>query len=99
MARQTWAPILLLSAALGGMLLFAILAAVDLWRASGVDIGWFGWSVLAAGAVMSVALGAGLMALSFHSARRGYDARADAAAREIESAAERSLDQDGGRGG
>jgi cation transporter-like permease len=32
-----------------------------------------GWIALGLGAVLSVALGGGLMALSFYSARRGFD--------------------------
>lgn len=35
-----------------------------------------GWVALAAGTLLSLALGGGLMALSFYSARRGYDERA-----------------------
>jgi hypothetical protein len=40
-----------------------------------------GWIALGLGVSLSIGLGAGLMALSFHSARAGYDDRADAAAR------------------
>ncbi len=35
-----------------------------------------GWVALAAGTLLSLALGGGLMALSFYSARRGYDENA-----------------------
>jgi len=36
-----------------------------------------GWIALALGVVISIALGVGLMALTFYSARRGYDDRVD----------------------
>jgi hypothetical protein len=47
------------------------------WRELGeVAIGIHGWVALALGAAITFALGAGLMALMFFSARRGYDERA-----------------------
>jgi len=38
-------------------------------------IGLFGWIVIGIGGVLAILLGGGLMALSFFSARRGYDDR------------------------
>ncbi|GBD41976.1 hypothetical protein HRbin39_01363 [bacterium HR39] len=39
-------------------------------------MGLHGWIALALGALVTLLLGGGLMALVFHSARRGYDDRA-----------------------
>jgi hypothetical protein len=54
----------------GGVALYA-------WREIGeVEISGHGLAAIALGAVVSFALGAGLMALMFFSSRRGYDDRA-----------------------
>ncbi len=45
-------------------------------RLEGVEMSIHGWIALGLGAGLSLALGAGLMALSFHSARAGFDDRA-----------------------
>lgn len=66
-----------LVAALGAILIASVVALVTAWSSAGVDISLFGWVVIGIGAVVSVALGAGLMALSFFSARRGFDDRMD----------------------
>jgi ABC-type amino acid transport system permease subunit len=47
----------------------------DGWRRIDVEIPLTGWIALAGGVVLSVALGAGLMALSFYSSRSGHDDR------------------------
>ncbi len=56
------------------------LLAVSLWFAAVAwthfDIGSmpaYGWAALAGGAVMSLIVGGGLMALIFYSSRHGYD--------------------------
>jgi hypothetical protein len=67
--------VLLLALVLGGLLVASFFAAVHLWRDIGVDIGLFGWLVVAGGGLLTILLGAGLMALVFLSARRGYDDR------------------------
>ena len=41
-----------------------------------IALSWHGWIALIAGAIGSVVLGGGLMALSFYSARSGYDEEA-----------------------
>lgn len=64
-----------LIAALGAILIAAAVAIVMAWRSAQVEIGVFGWLVIGIGAVLSVILGGGLMALSFYSARRGFDER------------------------
>jgi hypothetical protein len=52
------------------------------WRELGeVEIGVHGLIALGLGAVLTFGLGAGLMALMFFSARRGYDERAHEADR------------------
>jgi hypothetical protein len=66
-----------LVAALGAILIASVVALVTAWSSAGVDISLFGWVVIGIGATVSVALGAGLMALSFFSARRGFDDRMD----------------------
>lgn len=64
-----------LIASLGAILIAAAIATVMAWSGAHVQISIFGWVVIGIGAVLAVALGGGLMALSFYSARRGYDDR------------------------
>ena len=66
-----------LVAVLGAILIGAVIAIVVAWTNAGVDISLFGWVVIGIGALVSVMLGGGLMALSFFSARRGFDDRID----------------------
>ncbi len=48
--------------------------AVKVWTAmAGVQMSGFGWTFLVLGVVVTVALGAGLMALVFYSARHDMD--------------------------
>jgi flagellar basal body-associated protein FliL len=57
-------------------------AAYWAWHEVGaVEIGMHGWIALGLGAVLTFLVGAGLMALMFFSARRGYDERAHEADR------------------
>ncbi|HVV27439.1 MAG TPA: hypothetical protein VHC40_05680 [Rhizomicrobium sp.] len=60
--------------------ILVVLFAVSLWYAvkvwtamSGVHMSGFGWTFLVLGVVVTVALGAGLMALVFYSSRHGMD--------------------------
>ena len=47
--------------------------AIDIWTAMDTSMSAFGWGFLIAGVVVSVALGAGLMALVFYSSRNNFD--------------------------
>jgi len=59
---------------LGSILALAIVFAVRQWtRMSGGDVSIHMWIALGLGVGVSFLLGAGLMALSFHSHARGYD--------------------------
>ena len=65
-----------------GLLILAIAIGFWAWQQIGsVEIGTHGWIALGLGAVLTFAVGAGLMALMFFSARRGYDERAHRADR------------------
>lgn len=58
----------------------AMLAAALVWTLRGFDpsaMSIHGWIALGLGTFFSIVLGAGLMMLVFHSARHGYDDRAD----------------------
>lgn len=72
-----------LIAALGAILIGAAVAMVIAWQSAHVGISVFGWIVIGIGAALAVILGGGLMALSFFSARRGFDDRLNE--RDIES--------------
>jgi len=64
----------LLIVSLGGMLLAAIWGAVELMLSlQGVEIGFHGRLALFLGIFFSALIGCGLMALTFYSARNGYD--------------------------
>ena len=68
--------IALLILALGGLLATSLSLAAYLWWEMGeVDIGIHGLIALILGALLSLALGGGLMALVFYSHRHGYDDR------------------------
>lgn len=65
---------LLLLLALGGLLAGAIWIAVTSWPAPGeAELSVHMWIALGLGAGLSLAVGGGLMALVFFSARNGYD--------------------------
>lgn len=57
-----------------GFLIAAILYAADAWREmAGVAMSETGWVFLVLGAVVTILVGAGLMALMFYSSRHDYD--------------------------
>jgi flagellar basal body-associated protein FliL len=65
-----------------GLLILAVVIGFWAWQQIGaVEIGMHGWIALGLGAVLTFVVGAGLMALMFFSARRGYDERAHQADR------------------
>ena len=63
----------LLTVSLGGILAVVMFGVLTDWDASAMSI--HGWIALTLGTLLSLALGCGLMALVFHSARKGYDDR------------------------
>lgn len=67
--------VFLLTMSLGGILAIVMFGALTGWDSSAMSI--HGWIALALGTIISLALGAGLMALVFHSANKGYDDAAD----------------------
>jgi len=65
---------LLLILVLGGLLTVAVLGATAVWNAiGGVELSGHGLAALVLGALVSLALGGGLMFLVFYSSRRGHD--------------------------
>ena len=69
-------------AVLVALLLASVATAYWAWHEVGtVEIGLHGWIALGLGAALTFLVGAGLMALMFFSARRGYDERAHEADR------------------
>ena len=59
---------------LAGFFAVSLWYAVKVWTAmSGVQMSGFGWTFLVLGVVVTIALGAGLMALVFYSARHDMD--------------------------
>ena len=59
---------------LGALLIAAVGVGVYVWQSIGTtEISVWGWIAMIAGSVITLAVGGGLMALVFHSARRGYD--------------------------
>ena len=76
----------LLVLSLGALLAFAAIGAVQAFSAVGAAMSMHAWIALALCTLFSIGLGAGLMMLSFHSARRGYDARAHGADRAADEA-------------
>jgi hypothetical protein len=78
-----------------GLLLVCAGLAYWAWRELGdVEIGMHGWIALGLGAAFTFLVGAGLMALMFFSARRGYDERAHEADRTLADQWRRPPDQD-----
>ncbi len=60
---------------LGGVLAAVVYMVAKDWDPSAMSV--HGWIALAAGSVLSLLVGGGLMALVFYSARKGYDDRID----------------------
>lgn len=65
--------VFLLTVSLGGMLAIVMFGVLTDWDASAMSI--HGWIALGLGTFLSLAVGGGLMALVFYSARKGYDDR------------------------
>jgi hypothetical protein len=68
-----------LSALLFGVTVLGLVVAASwvVWRELGqIDLGFHGWGALILGSVAMVALGGGLMWLSFYSSRSGHDSAA-----------------------
>lgn len=64
----------LLAIALGGLLIAAgVFAYLGLFESHDTPLGVHGWVAMALGAVLSLAVGIGLMTLMFYSSRHGYD--------------------------
>jgi hypothetical protein len=63
----------LIAIGLGGLLAFVLFGTLSGWDASAMSI--HGWIALSLGTFLSLAVGGGLMALVFYSARKGYDDR------------------------
>lgn len=65
--------VFLLTISLGGLLAVVLFGSLTNWDASAMSV--HGWIALGLGTFLSLALGGGLMALVFYSARKGYDDR------------------------
>lgn len=68
-----------LSALLFGVTVLGLVVAASwvVWRELGqIDLGFHGWVALILGSVAMIALGGGLMWLSFYSSRSGHDSAA-----------------------
>ena len=65
--------VFLLTLSLGGILAVVMFGTLANWDASAMSI--HGWVALFLGTFLSLAVGGGLMALVFYSARKGYDDR------------------------
>lgn len=65
--------VFLLSLALGGLLAVVLFGILTNWDPAYMSI--HGWIALGLGTFLSLAVGGGLMALVFYSARKGYDDR------------------------
>lgn len=65
--------VFLLTISLGGILAAALFGTLSGWDASYMSV--HGWIALGIGTFFSLAVGGGLMALVFYSARKGYDDR------------------------
>lgn len=59
---------------LAGFLVWAVWYAIHAWSAmQGVGISPLGWTFLVLGVIVTIAVGAGLMALLFYSSRKNFD--------------------------
>ena len=69
--------LILLTIAFVVVLAIVALASYQLWVEMGViALGFHGWAAMILGALGSILLGCGLMALSFYSSRSGHDEKA-----------------------
>ena len=68
---------ILLAISLGAILVLSLWGIVPDFRENAANISMHGWIALTLGVVLSLAIGGGLMALSFYSSRRGYDDRVE----------------------
>ncbi|MGH6872377.1 MAG: hypothetical protein ACREHE_12815 [Rhizomicrobium sp.] len=60
-------------AAMVGLLIAAAIYAVHAWNAVTTTVSPLGWLFMALGALFTLAVGGGLMALVFYSSRHNYD--------------------------
>lgn len=67
--------VFLLVVSLSGILAASLVFALAGWDSSSMSI--HGWIALGLGTFLSLALGGGLMALTFYSSRKGFDDRID----------------------
>jgi hypothetical protein len=66
----------ILAAILLPLLVGTAAVSIWVWRQLGdIEMGLHGWIALGLGALFTLVIGGGLMALVFYSHRRGYDAR------------------------
>ncbi|MGD9980327.1 MAG: hypothetical protein AB7H66_13615 [Hyphomonadaceae bacterium] len=65
--------VFLLTLTLGGLLAVVLFGILTNWDPSYMSV--HGWIALGLGTFLSLAVGGGLMALVFYSARKGYDDR------------------------
>jgi predicted membrane-bound mannosyltransferase len=72
-------PGVLAAIVLAGLAILSLVYLVQAWLHVDAEMSIHGWIALTLGVVVTMAVGVGLMALVFFSARRGYD---DAAARD-----------------
>ncbi len=72
--------VFLLTIVMGGLLAAVMFGVLTDWDASAMSI--HGWIALSLGTLFSLAVGGGLMALLFHSSRRGYDDRIEVERRD-----------------
>ena len=70
LSAAAWFALVILS----GFFLVSLWYAVKVWTAmAGVQLSGWGWTFLVLGVVMTIGLGAGLMALVFYSSRHDLD--------------------------
>lgn len=73
--RPSWIAPALAFLALGGLAAAVGVGVFQTYRDLGAEISPFGWFIMAVGSVLTLALSALLMGLSFYSARKGFDDR------------------------
>lgn len=86
---------LILFLTLGLCLIGAAAVGIHMWTSlSGVEISFHGYLAMALGAILTLALGIGLMALVFYSARHGHDDVSQLELERPESASNEAKTQD-----